>query len=74
MTGAEHLAWCKTRALAYADRGDAGGAVSSLMQDLAAHPDTAGSVSIVRDLMFPLVLTGHLNTPAEIREFVEGFN
>ena len=32
-TRAEHMAWCKERALEYADSGDAGLAMSSLIQD-----------------------------------------
>ena len=31
---AEHLAWCKTRALAYVDNGDCASAVVSLLSDL----------------------------------------
>jgi hypothetical protein len=73
MNRAEHLAWCKERALEYADQGDAGLAVSSLRSDLAKHPDTAASALIVDDLMFPLVLGGNLNG-GKLREFIEGFN
>ncbi|MGO9450599.1 MAG: hypothetical protein ACLQDV_06055 [Candidatus Binataceae bacterium] len=37
MTRAEHLAWCKKRALEYLDRGDTVSAVSSMLGDLAEH-------------------------------------
>jgi hypothetical protein len=73
MTRAEHLRWAKDRALEYADRGDAGNAMSSLIQDLGAHPDTEHSVSVVSELMFPLVMGGHLVSRAELRKFIEGF-
>lgn len=73
MDRAEHLAWCKERALEYADAGDAGSAMSSLMQDLALHPETARSAEIVPALMMPLVLGGHMQG-GELRKFIEGFN
>lgn len=72
MNRAEHLAWCKERALEYADQGDAGAAMSSLMQDLALHPETAESAEIVPMLMMPLVMNGHLGG-GELRKFIEGF-
>jgi hypothetical protein len=73
-TRAEHLAWCKERALEYADRGDTANAVASLTQDLGIHPDTAQSVSVVTELMFPLMLIGQFDRPGELRKFIEGFN
>jgi hypothetical protein len=74
MDRAEHLKWCKDRALEYADKGDAGGAMSSLIQDLGLHPETARSAEIVPALMMPLVVTGHMSQPGELRKFIEGFN
>jgi len=72
MNRAEHLAWAKDRALEYADRGDAGGAMSSLIQDLSLHPETKASAEIVPALMMPLVLGGHMQG-GELRKFIEGF-
>lgn len=37
----EHVAWCKTRALAYVDAGDLNNAFASMCSDLRKHPDTA---------------------------------
>ena len=73
-TRAEHMAWCKERALEYADKGDAGLAMSSLVQDLGANPETAGSVQVVTGLMMPLALLGEFEKPGELRKFIEGFN
>ena len=73
MTRAEHMQWAKDRALEYADRGDVGSAMSSLMQDLALHPDTASSTEIIPALMMPLAMNGHLEH-GELRKFIEGFN
>ena len=72
MTRAEHLQWAKDRALQYADAGDLSGAVASITSDLNKHPDTAGHAG--SELMMMLALGGHMNTPAEIRNFIEGFN
>lgn len=71
MTRAEHLAWCKERAL---ECPDAGTAMSSLIQDLGAHPETAESVGIVIDLMMPLAMMGDFERPGELRRFIEGFS
>ena len=73
MTRAEHLQWCKERALEYADRGDTGNAIASLQSDLAKHPDTAASASIVTELMMPLAMIGEFDRPGELRKFIEGF-
>jgi len=43
-TRAEHLAWCKQRALELVDRGDLAQAVSSMIGDMLNHPDTAKTV------------------------------
>ena len=40
LTCDEHLAWCKRRALEYADAGDLTHAVASMASDLKTHPDT----------------------------------
>lgn len=74
MTGAEHLQWAKDRALEYADKGDVAGAIGSLRSDLGKHPDTASSVGVVDELMFPLAMIGDFERPGELRKFIEGFS
>lgn len=71
MTRAEHLAWCKQRALEYADLGDFAGAMASMGSDLNKHPETKGHLGT--ELMMLEAMNGHLNTPARIRKFIEGF-
>jgi hypothetical protein len=73
-TRAGHLAWCKQRAIEYADQGDAASAIASLASDLSKDPRTASSADIVRGLMMPLLLTGEFDRPGKLREFIEGFN
>jgi hypothetical protein len=74
MDRAEHMRWAKDRALEYADQGDGASAVASLRSDLSKHPETESSCEVVDLLMFPLMLNGHLNSPAELRKFIGGFN
>lgn len=74
VTRDEHLAWCKERALEYADQGETGNAIASLASDLRKHPETADSVSIVADLMMPLAMIGDFERPGELRKFIEGFS
>ena len=45
MTREEHLEWCKVRARAYLDQGQAAAAITSLMSDLTKHPETVKLVS-----------------------------
>jgi hypothetical protein len=72
MTRAEHLAWAKERALEYADRGDVSQAIASLGSDLNKHPETKNHAGM--ELMMMLAIGGHLDSPAELRKFIEGFN
>lgn len=74
MNRAEHLQWCKDRALEYADQGDTASAMSSLGSDLAKHPETKSSTHIVAELMAPLAMMGEFEKPGELRKFIEGFN
>jgi hypothetical protein len=68
---AEHLAWCKQRALAYLPS-DPTGAFTSMASDLGKHPETEGHSAIQLGLM--MLMGGLLNSPAEMRKFIEGFN
>lgn len=71
MNRQEHLAWCKERAFEYADRGDMAGTLASMQSDMGKHPETAGSDAHMLGMM--LAMSGHLNTPAQLRDWVEGF-
>lgn len=71
-TRAQHLAWCKHRALAYCDMGDVNQAFASMTSDLAKHPETTGHGAMQLGMM--MLIGGHLSTPAKMRTFIEGFN
>ena len=69
---AEHLAWCKKRALEYIDRGDVQGAFSSMASDLQKHGGTAGHIGVQLGMM--QMMGGMLSAPSAMRHFIEGFN
>lgn len=71
-TRADHLAWCKQRALAYVDAGDLPQAWASMGSDLAKHPETERHSAIQLGTM--LLLGGQLSSREKMRKFIEGFN
>lgn len=72
MDRGEHLVWCKKRALEYVDHGDVKNAWASFMSDMRKHPDTASHSAL--ELGHMLFMSGQLNSPVEMRKFIEGFN
>lgn len=72
LTRAEHLAWCKRRALDYVDAGDLTNAFASIASDMKKHPETENHAGLQIGAM--LLMGGHLSTAAEMRKFIEGFN
>jgi hypothetical protein len=72
VTRAEHLAWCKQRALQYVDQGDLHNAFASLNSDLRKHPETENHGAVELGMM--LMLAGHLDTAPKMREWIEGCN
>jgi hypothetical protein len=73
MTRAEHLAWCKQRALEYVERGKLIDALASMGSDLDKHAETYGHAGIRLGLELWLI-GGELRTPVGMRRFIEGFN
>ncbi len=69
---ADHLAWCKLRAMEYVDNGDNQQAFASMGSDLGKHPETAGHAGIELGMM--QLMGGQLETPDAMRSFIEGFN
>jgi hypothetical protein len=74
MTRAEHLAWAKERALAFLTfrPPDLTSAFASLASDLYKHPETRGHIGIELGVM--QLAAGHLSTPQQMKEFIEGFH
>lgn len=71
-TRAEHLQWCKDRALVYADRGDMNNAIASMCSDLRKHPETGNHAGA--QVMVMQAVAGLFDRPGELRRFIEGFN
>lgn len=71
-TRAEHLQWCKDRALEYVDRGGLMNAFVSMISDLGKHEETCNHPAI--RLGTDLYLAGHLSGADKMRKFIEGFN
>lgn len=68
---ADHLTWCKGRALAYLYDGDLPNAVSSMISDLRKHPETEEMAGVFT--ISGLVACGSGNTNG-VRRWIEGFH
>lgn len=69
MTRAEHLAWCKKRALEYLDTGDLLDAVTSMGSDLAKHPELGCNPH----LALLAAMRAQDGDERGVREWIEGF-
>lgn len=72
MTRAEHLAWCKQRALDDMAVGDVQDAFASMASDLQKHPETQGHAGIGLGII--MLASGQLSTADEMERFIKGFN
>ncbi len=70
MTRAEHLAWCKKRALEYVDAGELNNAITSMLSDMEKHPETKG----VNPNLAMAGILFHNKSREDARRFIEGFN
>lgn len=71
-TRAEHLQWCKDRALEYSARGDYQNALASMMSDIDKHPETQGHKG--NEIGTLMLLNGMLNNRADVDRFINGYN
>lgn len=67
MTRAEHIRWCKERALAYLP--DTAQASAAFASDINKHDETAKAFAGMGGLLLRAALTG----PDELKRFIEGF-
>lgn len=74
MTYAEHLRWCKDRAMEYVEQGDLSGAVASMGSDITKHEEGLRSDS---PTYLTLMALGMLHVATynerEVRRWIEGF-
>lgn len=69
-TRAEHLAWCKVRALQLLPD-DPEEARTSMFSDLRGHPEWEDHPAIMLGAM--LMVTGRLQSEADVRKWIEDF-
>ncbi len=69
---ADHLAWCKKRALAELAHGGPEAGFASMASDLSKHPDTEKHAGLEIGMM--MLMSGHLSTHDQMKRFIEGFN
>jgi len=67
-----HLAWCKSRAIPYANHGNLLGAFGSMISDLSKHNETRDHQFI--KIGIELFSGGFLSSNQEMIDFIEGFN
>jgi len=72
MTRAEHLQWCKNRAMEYVNAGDAQQGLTSIMSDLRKHPETESHAGIQLGMI--MLMGNQLNNITDAEEFINGFN
>ena len=72
MNRKEHLQWCKDRALQYVESNDLNGAMGSMLSDLRRHEETKDHPA--GPLMLQLKMIGALDTPEEMRKYINDFN
>jgi len=73
MTRAEHLQWCKDRAIQEMEyTNEPAQGMASFMSDMKKHPETKDHSALELGLM--MMFGGHLNNKEEVKKFIEGFN
>lgn len=69
-TRAEHLTWCKRRALEYLDAGDLKGAAASMASDYGKHPE----MLVIPGLMLIGIFEAAHGNKEAVRRWIESFN
>jgi hypothetical protein len=72
MNRADHLQWCKDRAMKYVEAGDFPDTIASMLSDLGKHPDTkSAGEGIGAQLGLVTLMTGP--TRDSVTRFIQGF-
>jgi hypothetical protein len=73
ITRAEHLQWCKDRAMEYVNAGDYTNAITSMLSDLTKHPETEKSgTGICAQIGMMELMRGA--TKESATRYIQGFN
>ena len=74
MTRAEHLQWCKDRAMEYVNHGELLNAVTSMMSDLEKHPETSAKNGALGMLGLLAMQQAQQGDRAAVIRYIQGFN
>jgi len=69
---AEHMEWCKSRAMEYVNSGNLKEGFASMMSDLRKHPETEHHLGIELGMM--QMMGGFLSNYDKMKHFIMGFN
>nr|WP_322714200.1 hypothetical protein [Nostoc sp. ChiSLP03a]MDZ8215425.1 hypothetical protein [Nostoc sp. ChiSLP03a] len=72
MNRAEHLSWCKQRALQYLDLNDPEQAWTSFLSDMTKHDELKNHPALT--LGIRLLISGHIAEVSAMRKFIQDFN
>ncbi len=73
-TRAEHIQFCKERAMALVNDGDLLQAVTSMMSDLTKHPETQHSSEVLAALGLLAMQQAQSGDRREVERYIQGFN
>jgi hypothetical protein len=73
-TRAQHLEFCKQRALEYVERGELLNAVTSMMSDLKKHPDTEDTGTALSMLGLMAAQQAQAGDREAVVRYIKGFN
>lgn len=68
----DHLQWCKQRANEYIESGDLPGAFASFNSDMRKHEETSNHLAL--EIGMTLMFSGNLDTPHQMKDWIDGFN
>ena len=68
----EHLNWCKQRANDYVEQNDLNNAFAIFQSDMSKHEETQNHLALEMGIM--LLISGHLSTQHQMKEWIKGFN
>ena len=73
-TRAEHMQWCKDRAMEYVNNGDLLQAVTSMMSDLEKHPETKSAGTSLAMLGLLACRQAQSGDKDGVVRYIKGFN
>lgn len=72
-TRAEHMKWCKARAMQYVEVDDLQQAVASMLSDITKHEETTGLFAATAFLAFDVLRSAADNDRRRVIDWINGF-